>query len=317
MRDPIHESDSQQHVGGSIPGTARIHAYTLRERSPSVIPVMIAVPHAGRAYSTSLLKNLRNPQVTAMKLEDRHVDQLAQAIARVTGACLLVANAPRAMIDLNRAPDDIDWEMLTKAERPVEGEHRVSRRARSGLGLIPRRVPGVGEIWKQRHRFVDLQDRVAQIHVPYHEALGQVLSHLRKQWGTALLIDLHSMPPMRPLTGSEAPQFVVGDRFGATCHGSLVAAAFAHFNELGLHAAHNRPYAGGYVLERHAAPSAGVHAMQIEVDRSAYLDENCMELGPGFEKVAEILSGLVRRLACEIAQLGNADTPPRWQEAAE
>lgn len=308
--------DSPVLAGGEIPGGAGEPAFTLFGHDPSPIPVLIAVPHAGRAYPGSLLARMRNPGFAALRLEDRYVDRLAQHVARATGARLLIAHAPRAMIDLNRAADDIDWDMFGRGAPGDLGSYAPGR-ARSGLGLIPRRLPGLGELWKRRHEEGDLAARIAGIHQPYHETLGQTLTALRDRWGAALLLDLHSMPPIALRGGQIPPEFVIGDRFGATCHGSLVGSAFSYFAAMRRAAAHNRPYAGGYVLERHGAPGNGLHALQLEVDRSSYLDSRLAEPGQGFAAMAELVAGLVRQLAGEVAALGQGDPAMRWQEAAE
>lgn len=310
------KDDSPGKSGGEIPGSGGIAAFALTAREPSPIPVLIAVPHAGRAYPGSLLERMRNPGFAALRLEDRYVDRLAQHVAGETGASLLVAHAPRAMIDLNRAADDIDWGMFGHGGPPDVGSFTPGRRARSGLGLIPRRLPGLGELWKRRHDEAELAARISGIHEPYHLALEQALAALRDRWGAALLLDLHSMPPLT-LRGAQAPEFVLGDRFGATCQGSLVGSAFAYFAEMRRGAAHNRPYAGGYVLERHGAPQEGLHALQLEIDRSSYLDSRLAEPGRGFAAMAHLLTGLVRRLAGEVAVLGQLNPAMRWQAAAE
>lgn len=321
--------------GGAIPGAEGLAAFQLLAPEPSEIPVLIAAPHAGRAYPPALIERMRNPGYAALRLEDRYVDRLAHAVAAATGAALLVAQAPRAMIDLNRAADDIDWDMIVRGDDGDSPAAPVSlagagqsgapsaaaspRRARSGLGLIPRRLPGIGELWKRRHDRAELDARIAQIHEPYHAALGAELERLRARWGAALLLDLHSMPPLA-LRGAPAPEFVIGDRFGATCGGALVGAAFAWFGEQGRPAAHNRPYAGGYVLERHASPRRGIHAFQLEVDRSSYLDSRLAEPGSGFADMVELLGGLVRRLAAGVAEAGRDGrnlSGRDWAEAAE
>ena len=145
------DSDSERMNGGSIPGLTGKAAFTLSGPQPSTIPVLIAVPHAGRVYPASLLKLMRHPDSAAMRLEDRYADLLAESVAKATGAMLLVANAPRAMIDLNRAPDDVDWDMIQSDSVADIGSYTPGKRARSGLGLIPRRLPGIGELWKRRH----------------------------------------------------------------------------------------------------------------------------------------------------------------------
>lgn len=308
-------------VGGEIPGSHGEHAFTLSGASPSAIPVLIAVPHAGRAYPPALLERMRHPSQAALRLEDRHVDRVAEAAARATGALLLTAQAPRAMLDLNRAADDVDWEMFGRRNADM-GSYAPGRRARTGLGLIPRRVPGLGELWKRGHDEADLAARIAGIHEPYHAELARQLDGLRQRWGAALLLDLHSMPPLAAKAGQPRAELVLGDRFGASCHGSLVAAAFGYFAETRHVVAHNRPYAGGYVLERHAAPAKGIHALQLEIDRTCYLDSQLTEPGPGLDATIALLTGLVGRLAEDVAAMGQTvrrmpESPPGWAEAAE
>ena len=304
----VHSAaDSARLDLGAIPGTAVSPAFSLFRRDPSPIPVLIAVPHAGRSYPPELLGHMRDPAGAALKLEDRYVDLIGQAIAARTGAGLLVAHAPRAMIDLNRGPEEMDWEMIADPREGSAGGSATARRARGGLGLVPRRLPGLGEIWKRRMTHAELDERLAGIHTPYHATLGLELGAVKARWGAALLLDLHSMPPLGPKRGAHASaDFVVGDRFGSSCDGALCAAAFDHFAASRRRAAHNRPYAGGYALDRHASPSRGVHGLQIEICRSAYLDEALREPGAGFDAVAEVLVGLVRRLASEFAGQGRA-----------
>lgn len=317
ISDPVTTGDSPLVQGGQIPGTVGVPAFSLSGADPSPIPVLVAVPHAGRAYPGSLLERMRNPGFAALRLEDRYVDLLAHKVAQETGAMLLIAHAPRAMIDLNRASDDIDWDMFGRRAPDDVGSYTPGRRARSGLGLIPRRLPGLGELWKRRHDEDELAARISGIHNPYHETLSHTLTALRDRWGAALLLDLHSMPPLVLRGGQPAPEFVLGDRFGATCHGSLVGSAFTYFSEMRRGAAHNRPYAGGYVLHRHGAPGECLHALQLEVDRSSYLDSRLAEPGRGFAAMAALLTGLVRRLAGEVATLGQIGGVMRWQDAAE
>ncbi len=308
-------SETLIRTGGKIPDTAGA-AFTLYISDPSPVPVLIAVPHAGRAYSRPVLDRLRNPAFAALKLEDRYVDLIGREVAKATGAALLIADAPRAMIDLNRATDDVDWEMIQPGTRQAGG-YAPGKRARSGLGLIPRRIPGFGELWKQHHNEGELASRIGGIHAPYHATLADTLTRLRDRWGTALLIDLHSMPPLGQRDGWPAAEFVLGDRFGASCHGQLVASAFSYFGAERRLAAHNRPYSGGYVLERHAAPEKGLHAIQLEIDRASYLDSRLDKTGSGFADMVHLLTGLVSKLAGEVAALGAPESPESWAEAAE
>ena len=319
MRQEASLDESPVRTGGHVAGAPGVAAFSLRGPQPSPIPLLIAVPHAGRAYPASLIERMREPHFAALKLEDRYVDRLAEAVAEATGATLLIAHAPRAMIDLNRAPDDVDWDMFGAGGRDRDrlGSYSPGRRSRSGLGLIPRRLPGLGELWKRRHEESELAARIAGIHAPYHACLAATLADLRDRWGAALLLDLHSMPPLAARGGQPQAEFVLGDRFGAACHGGLVASAFAALGGMGRLAAHNRPYAGGYVLERHAAPGEGRHALQLEIDRSSYLDSRLVEPGNGFAQMVTLLESLVRRLAADVAALGRDTAAARFSEAAE
>ncbi len=298
--------------GGVVPGTEAAPAFTLTTPPRLRLPVLVAVPHAGRAYPQAVTARMRDAPLAQLRLEDRHVDRLGIAIARETGAALLLAHAPRALIDLNRAEDDVDWDMI-EGGRPddvVPPEHgqRSNARARSGLGLVPRRLPGSGEIWRGRLCPAELAARIEGIHRSYHAALAAELARIRAEWGAALLVDLHSMPPLRAGDGEvRAPVVVLGDRFGASCHNALVGRALAHLEARAIPASQNRPYSGGYVLDRHGAPREGVHALQIEVCRGTYLDRHLSEPGPGLAAIAAMLAGLVRELGAEAALLGGGE----------
>lgn len=262
---------------------------------------------------------MRDPEFAKLKLEDRLIDRMAQEVAHATGAALLIAHAPRALIDLNRAPDDIDWSMIVGPGVSKGAASGVSsaanRRARGGLGLIPRRVPGYGEIWKGGITREELDRRIEAVHRPYHTALGQMLERVRDKWGAVLLLDLHSMPPLKAgRSGEEPAEFVIGDRFGSSCHDMLSAGALAFLASAERRVSHNRPYSGGYILERHAATRRGIHALQLEICRSAYLDGELREVGPRFTGVARLVAQLVRTLAGQLMEL-RTDSPLR--QAAE
>ncbi|VVT12881.1 N-formylglutamate amidohydrolase [Erythrobacter sp. EC-HK427] len=297
--------DSPTQSGGRVPGAEGVPAFVLRRPRANPIPVLIAVPHAGRFYPPALTAALRHPREAGLRLEDRYIDLVADRVARATGAGLLLAHAPRAMIDLNRAPDDIDWEMVQGGGSAVRARLTAGRRARSGLGLVPRRLPGLGELWRAPISRAALEERIAWVHQPYHAALAKTLESMRDRWGAALLLDLHSMPPLGPKSGPEAAvDYVIGDRFGAACDSRLVGATLDHFERKGASVAHNRPYAGGYVLDRHGAPARKISAMQLEVCRSAYLDAAMREPAEGVDAVSETIAGLVRLLADEVVAGG-------------
>lgn len=262
-------------------------------------PLLITVCHAGRAYSRELLAMARVPERTLAELEDPLVDQLA-ASARTDGAGLLAANAPRALIDLNRAPNDLDPSAVRGGTR-----WRPTARARLGLGVLPTRLPGAGALWRTPVPATELERRIADVHAPFHEQTARELAGALDRCGTALLLDLHSMPPL-----AEGTQVVFGDRNGSSCSSRFAAAAARAAAEHGLSFAFNAPYAGGHVVARHGRPLAGVHALQVELSRDLYLDASGRRPGAGWDATAAFVGALARALIDEVP-------PMAWQAAAE
>lgn len=254
-------------------------------------PVILSVPHAGRAYSPALLRAARVPMSVLETLEDRLVDRLVwRAVAAGAGA--VVADAPRAEIDLNRDEREIDPAMVVPAPR-AEGL-MPTLRMRGGLGLVPARVAGAGALWRGRIGADEMRRRIASVHRPYHAALGEALIAARAVFGVAVLLDCHSMPPRTP---PGQPGIVFGDRHGATIAPALLEAAMAAAAAFGCGVARNEPYAGGHIVERHARPAGNVHALQIEIDRALYLDAALREPGPGFDRMAQMLAAVAAAVA--------------------
>jgi N-formylglutamate amidohydrolase len=255
-------------------------------------PVVLSVPHAGRDYPLPLRAALRVPLAALRPLEDRYSD--AVALGAVQGETCFVAQRARAWIDLNRAENERDPRLDDGASLSTQPQ---SAKLRSGLGLVPRRVGPHGEIWTRRLAGEEVAARIRADHRPYHEALGAALASARDRFGVAVLLDIHSMPP---LGGPDsAPRIVLGDRFGRSAAsrmlGRIEGVARAH----GIKCATNAPYSGGHILDRHGDPRRGVHAIQIELDRSLYLDPNLDHPGPGLARTVAFVRAIVDSLADE------------------
>ncbi len=254
-----------------------------------VLPVILSVPHAGRDYPPSLIEAARVPLSVLEALEDRLVDRLIwRAVA--AGATAFVATLPRAAIDLNRDEREVDPAMV--APPPPAHSLLPSARTRGGLGLVPARLAGAGALWRGRISRDELRRRIDTVHRPFHAAIDGALAAAKQRFGTAILLDCHSMPP-RP--HGEA-KVIFGDRYGRTIAPLLLEAALAATRTLGFPVACNEPYAGGHIIERHGKPDAQIHALQIELDRSAYLEPSLKEPGPGFDSTARLISGIVGAL---------------------
>ena len=256
-------------------------------------PVLLSVPHAGRDYSAALIGAARVPLARLETLEDRLVDRLVWRAVEA-GTVAIVAEAPRAEIDLNRDERELDPGMIVP--RPHASTILDSPRMRGGLGLVPARMSGAGAIWRERIPAADIASRIARIHRPYHAALADQLTALRACFGIAVLLDCHSMPPRSD--GAQA-QIVLGDRHGSSMAPRLVAAAEAAVTAAGFSVARNAPFAGGYITARHGRPRAGIHALQLEIDRSLYLGPDLRTPGPGFDRVCRLIEDVAAALASE------------------
>jgi len=254
------------------------------------VPVLLSVPHSGRDYPQWLLANAAGGRAALESLEDPLVDRLVwRALAGGIGA--VVARAPRAAIDCNRAADEIDPAVIADA-----GSEAVGIRARGGLGIVPSRTVPHGRLWRRPIDQAELERRIAEAHAPFHAAVAEALERLVDAHSRALLIDCHSMPPR-----SGQAQIVFGDRHGGSAAPWLAAHAAAIAGADGWSTALNDPYAGGYVVERHGRPERGVHALQVEIDRSCYLAANQRGAGPGFDRSARLIERLAFGLAEALA----------------
>ncbi|WP_019515702.1 N-formylglutamate amidohydrolase [Sphingomonas sp. Mn802worker] len=251
-------------------------------------PVVLSVPHAGRAYPDALYAALRVPRTSLRALEDRYMD--AVVLPARGNETLLLQDAPRAWIDLNRAEDERDPLLDDGARRS-----NLSAKVRAGLGIVPRRTGATGDVWRRRLGCGEVDARIVADHRPYHRALGEALARARDRFGVAVLLDLHSMPP---LPGGRT-RVVVGDRFGRAAAPRFMRRVEAEVAASGLIHAVNNPYAGGYILERHAQQVAQIHAVQLEIDRALYLDQRLDQVGPGLERTSALVRAIIDALTEE------------------
>jgi len=262
---------------------------------PPISPVVLSVPHAGREYPLALKTALRVPLAALLPLEDRLVDAVARA-AR-TNQTTIVQTRARAWIDLNRSEDERD-PLLDEGAASVAPAQQ-SAKLRSGLGLVPRRVSGAGDLWARRFTDADVTARIAQDHRPYHAAISSALQAAKTQFGVAVLLDLHSMPPLGP----GGTRIVLGDRFGHAAAARFVTRVETECTARGFSTAINTPYAGGHILERHARPAANIHAVQLELDRTLYLDRKLHAPGAGFARVVDLVRAILAALTDEALAL--------------
>ncbi|WP_085895427.1 N-formylglutamate amidohydrolase [Limimaricola soesokkakensis] len=278
----------------------RMAAFDLTRPAARTSCVVFASPHSGRDYPKSLLARTGLDARLIRSSEDAFVDQLFAA-APEHGAPLLAARVPRAWVDLNRAADELDPALV---EGVVRRAHNP--RVASGLGVIPRVVAGGRAIYSGKIGLDEARERLDTGWIPYHAALQSLLAESLEQFGESILIDCHSMPheaiELAGTRGRPRPHVVLGDRYGAAAAPRVMARIEAAFTAAGLRVARNTPFAGAYVTQTYGRPSRRQHAVQIEIDRSLYMDEARIEPHSGFEAFRARLSGVI----AEIAVIGAA-----------
>lgn len=267
-------------------------------------PLVAASPHSGRIYPAELIAASRLDPLTLRRSEDAYVDELI-AGAPALGIALLAARYARAYLDVNREPYELDPSMFADA-LPAH-VRRTSERLAAGLGTVPR-VVGLGlDIYDGKLRFDAVEARIQTVYRPYHTALASLLDTARCRNGYAVLLDCHSMPSTtvgrKGASSRQSADIILGDRGGLSCNQQLTTFMRTQFEHLGLSVAVNDPYAGGFTTERYGRPAEGCHVLQIEIDRSLYMDELTLVRRPGFERIRQALSLAFANLAAALAML--------------
>jgi N-formylglutamate amidohydrolase len=286
--------------GGPAPSEPPLAVF--RPDGALATPLIFASPHSGRLYPVDMMDASVLDADAIRSSEDALVDQLV-AGAPDQGAALLTATYARAYMDVNREPYELDPAMF-EDELPAFARGRSARVA-AGLGSIARIVAEGQEIYGRKLTFAEAKRRIERVHRPYHAALDKLLREAKAKFGLAVLVDWHSMPSAaaRTLTqsGDSASggicDLVLGDRFGASCSPAMTGVVEGELEAMGYRVTRNAPYAGGYTTEFYGRPGAGVHALQIEINRALYLDEATLEPLEGFARLKTDLEQVIGALA--------------------
>jgi len=267
------------------------------------VPVVLASPHSGAYYPRDFVENAALELAALRKSEDCYVDELF-ADGPNLGIPLLRALYPRAYVDLNREPYELDPDMF---DHPLPAHvNTTSTRVAAGLGTIPRIVGNRREIYRGRIPFAEAERRISGVHKPYHQALRGLIARARAQFGFCILLDCHSMPssglPMDPNGDGRPVDIVLGDRNGLSCHSSLHGVVSTALMSAGYKVIRNNPYAGGYTTQHYGNPADGVHVLQIEINRALYMDETTLQRRPGFARLRDQLVALLRRVVAYSAE---------------
>lgn len=257
------------------------------------MPVVIGVPHAGRQYPPDFVAMSRLTAHALRRSEDAYVDLLFDG-APALGAALLKAHFPRAFLDVNREPYELDPKMFD-GRLPGFVNSR-SMRVAGGLGTIPRIVGDGQDIYRGRIPVAEALERIDRYYRPYHQALRRLVQGTRQHFGSCVLVDAHSMPSSSmDRDGLVKADVVLGDRYGSSTAPWIVDELEVALTQAGFSVLRNRPYAGGFITESYGDPKSGLHAVQIELNRALYMDERTLVPHEGFEKLREAIAGVLAR----------------------
>lgn len=273
-------------------------AWALHAPAEQTVPLVFASPHSGTEYPASFIAASRLDPLALRRSEDAFIDDIF-AVAAEFGAPLLKATFPRAYVDPNREPFELDPAMF---DAPLPAYvNTTSPRVAAGLGTVARVVTSGDEIYRGKLRFDEVRRRIDRLYYPYHEALQRLLDQTRTKFGACLLIDCHSMPsiggPMDCDPGLKRFDAVLGDRFGTSCSSVATRTAERILRDLGYSVGRNSPYAGGYCTHHYGRPQAQMHALQIEINRGLYMDEQSVTEVPGMADVKSRIRQLIEGLA--------------------
>jgi N-formylglutamate deformylase len=258
-------------------------------------PAVFNSPHSGRIYPPDFLIASRLDIATLRRSEDSFVDELFLGVVK-RGHPLMRAHFPRCYVDVNREPYELDPRMF-EGRLPSFANTR-SMRVAGGLGTVARVVGDAQEIYGQRLSVDEALRRIETLYKPYHRALRRLITRVHRDLGTAVLIDCHSMPSTTAAK-EERPRadIVLGDRYGTSCAPAVSETIEATLRALGYSLSRNKPYAGGFITEHYGNPAAGLHSLQLELNRALYMDERRYERSASFAKLKTDLETLAGRIA--------------------
>ncbi|WP_336486082.1 N-formylglutamate amidohydrolase [Methylobacterium nigriterrae] len=277
-------------------------AFTVDEPETHALPFVFNTGHSGSVYPVAFLAASRLDALALRRSEDAHVERLFAPVVGL-GAPLMRANFPRAFLDVNREPYELDPRMFDGRLPPFANTR--SMRVAGGLGTVPRVVADGQEIYGSRLPVDEAVRRIEALYKPYHRTLRGLIQRTARQFGHAVLIDCHSMPSSSLGRDPEAKaDIVLGDRFGTACAPALIDLFEEALRRAGFRVVRNKPYAGGFITEHYGEPNVGRHALQIELNRALYMNEVTLAVTSGFLPLIDALRAVVAAVAAEAMDLG-------------
>ncbi len=278
-------------------------AFSILAPDRQTVPVVFASPHSGRDYPAGFLQASQLDALALRGSEDAFIDELFSGVVDA-GAPLISARFPRAYIDVNREPLELDPNMF--ADKLPAKANVGSPRVAAGLGTIARIVANGREIYSKPLTFKEAESRIETCYRPYHRALEALVERTLEQFGACLLVDCHSMPsgvPEAHRAGGAKPDIVIGDCWGSACRAGISEALEAAAEAHGFHTRRNVPYAGGFTTRHYGRPADGIDAIQIELRRDLYMDERTVARRGDMDAVQSRIAAMASDLCRAAARL--------------
>ncbi|CAI3941520.1 N-formylglutamate amidohydrolase (HutG) [Commensalibacter communis] len=258
-------------------------------------PILISSPHSGMEYDSHLLSLCRLSLDELRKSEDSYVNLLLEHVSQY-GVTFLQTCLPRIFCDLNREAWELDPDLFK--EPLPEWCHTNSPQVKRGLGTVHKISNNGKQIYKYYLSFPKIKQRIETYWFSYHQQIQGFIQKNCEGNGGCIILDIHSMPSM-PKRNPYYADIVLGDGFSLTCSPTLINNSQKFFTDKGLKVSKNIPYAGGYITRHYGNPHQNVHVMQIEINKSLYMDEDSFELHNGFSKLQSILDEYVQWVCAE------------------
>jgi len=176
-----------------------------------------------------------------------------------------------------------------------------SNRVAAGLGTVARIVANGHDIYRDKLRFAEIAARINDYYRPYHRTLRHLIDETRTKFGYCMVVDCHSMPsvggPLDPDAGRGRADFILGDCFGSAGDKILTGTVENALRDIGHSVTRYKPFSGGFTTRHYGRPSDGVHAVQIEINRGLYMNEEMVARGPGMALLRDHISQVIGALA--------------------
>ena len=257
-------------------------------------PLVFDSPHSGSIYPDDFGHCIDH--IHLRRTEDAFIDELFDDAPRM-GATLLCALFPRSYVDPNRSPDDIDPSML-QGQWPYAAN--PGEKTTLGVGLIPSREPG-GVVYDRLLSVEETCRRIDNYYWPYHRELERALDRAQQTAGAFWHVNCHSMPALSTSVSPEGPgvprpDFCLGTRDGTTCEAEFVGVVESCLVGMGYAVSIDDPYKGVELVRRYSDPVGGRHSLQIEINRSLYMDESSITRHAGFAALKANIGRLVESI---------------------